>query len=250
MSREREAAGGAHHEPGDGRDEQERRLVRCRRRRPRPAPSHTRRTLPVGRGRARSRRPASAAATGASPACAAPKRRACWPRPAPRASWPRWATAPASDGLALAHRPHAAQARRARARRSSSCAARRRSSASPRVCVNPNWVSLCRELLRNSGVKVCTVIGFPLGAHLPDIKAYETKRAIEQGAEEVDMVINIGALKSRDYALVEQDIHGVVQPRAGRPRHRGQGDPRDRAAHATTRRSWAARWPRPRAPTS
>jgi deoxyribose-phosphate aldolase len=79
------------------------------------------------------------------------------------------------------------------------------------VCVNPNWVALCREMLRNSGVKVCTVIGFPLGAHLPDIKAYETKRAIEQGAEEVDMVINIGALKSRDYALVEQDIHGVVQ---------------------------------------
>jgi deoxyribose-phosphate aldolase len=78
------------------------------------------------------------------------------------------------------------------------------------VCVNPNWVALCREMLRNTGVKVCTVIGFPLGAHLSDIKAYETKRAIEQGAEEVDMVINIGALKSRDYALVEQDIHGVV----------------------------------------
>lgn len=84
------------------------------------------------------------------------------------------------------------------------------------VCVNPNWVALCRELLRGSGVKVCTVIGFPLGAHLPDIKAYETRRAIEQGAEEVDMVINIGALKSRDYALVEQDIHGVVQAAAGR----------------------------------
>jgi deoxyribose-phosphate aldolase len=84
------------------------------------------------------------------------------------------------------------------------------------VCVNPNWVALCRELLRGTGVKVCTVIGFPLGAHLPDIKAYETRRAIEQGAEEVDMVINIGALKSRDYALVEQDIHGVVNAAAGR----------------------------------
>ncbi len=84
------------------------------------------------------------------------------------------------------------------------------------VCVNPNWVALCRELLRNSGVKVCTVIGFPLGAHLPDTKAYETKRAIEQGAEEVDMVLNIGALKSRDYALVEQDIHGVVNAATGR----------------------------------
>jgi deoxyribose-phosphate aldolase len=84
------------------------------------------------------------------------------------------------------------------------------------VCVNPNWVALCREMLRGSGVKVCTVIGFPLGAHLPDIKAYETRRAIEQGAEEVDMVINIGALKSRDYALVEQDIHGVVGAANGR----------------------------------
>ena len=79
------------------------------------------------------------------------------------------------------------------------------------VCVNPNWVALCREMLRGTGVKVCTVIGFPLGAHLPDVKAYEAKRAVEQGAEEVDMVINIGALKSKDYALVEQDIHGVVE---------------------------------------
>lgn len=79
------------------------------------------------------------------------------------------------------------------------------------VCVNPSWVPLCSELLRGSGVKVCTVIGFPLGTHLPDIKAYEARRAVEQGAQEVDMVINIGALKSRDYALVEQDIRGVVQ---------------------------------------
>jgi deoxyribose-phosphate aldolase len=84
------------------------------------------------------------------------------------------------------------------------------------VCVNPNWVPLCRELLRGSGVKVCTVIGFPLGAHMPDVKAYEAKRAIEQGAEEVDMVLNIGALKSKDYSLVEQDIHGVVGAASGR----------------------------------
>jgi len=83
------------------------------------------------------------------------------------------------------------------------------------VCVNPNWVALCAQLLRNSGVKVCTVLGFPLGAHLPDTKAYEARRAVEQGAGELDMVINIGALKSRDYALVEQDIRGVVQT-AGR----------------------------------
>jgi deoxyribose-phosphate aldolase len=79
------------------------------------------------------------------------------------------------------------------------------------VCVNPNWVPLCRDLLRGVGVKVCTVIGFPFGSHLPDVKAYEARRAVEQGAEEVDMVINIGALKSKDYALVEQDIRGVVQ---------------------------------------
>jgi deoxyribose-phosphate aldolase len=85
------------------------------------------------------------------------------------------------------------------------------------VCVNPVWVPLCRDLLRGSAAKVCTVIGFPSGAHAPDVKAYETRRAVEQGAEEVDMVINIGAMKSKDYALVEQDIRGVVQaasPRA------------------------------------
>ena len=79
------------------------------------------------------------------------------------------------------------------------------------VCVNPNWVPLCAELLRGSGVKVCTVVGFPFGSHLPDVKAFEARRAVEQGANEVDMVINIGALKSKDYALVEQDIRGVVQ---------------------------------------
>ena len=79
------------------------------------------------------------------------------------------------------------------------------------VCVNPNWVPLCAQLLKGSGVKVCTVVGFPFGSHLPDVKAYEARRAVEQGAEEVDMVINIGALKSKDYALVEQDIRGVVQ---------------------------------------
>ncbi|MEO5617866.1 MAG: deoxyribose-phosphate aldolase [Candidatus Eisenbacteria bacterium] len=79
------------------------------------------------------------------------------------------------------------------------------------VCVNPNWVPVCRDLLRGSGVKVCTVIGFPFGAHLADVKAYEARRAVEQGAEEVDMVINIGAMKSKDYAQVEQDIRGIVQ---------------------------------------
>jgi deoxyribose-phosphate aldolase len=79
------------------------------------------------------------------------------------------------------------------------------------VCVNPNWVPLCASVLRGGGVKVCTVIGFPFGAHLPDVKAFEARRAVEQGADEVDMVINIGSLKSKDYAVVEQDIRGVVQ---------------------------------------
>jgi deoxyribose-phosphate aldolase len=79
------------------------------------------------------------------------------------------------------------------------------------VCVNPVWVPLAAEILRGSGVPVCTVIGFPSGAHAPDVKAYETRRAVEQGAQEVDMVINVGALKSRDYALVERDIRGVVE---------------------------------------
>lgn len=77
------------------------------------------------------------------------------------------------------------------------------------VCVNPTWVSLCARLLRDTGVKVCTVIGFPLGANLPEIKAAETRRAYACGAEEIDMVINIGALKSGDLELVESDIRAV-----------------------------------------
>ena len=79
------------------------------------------------------------------------------------------------------------------------------------VCVNPAWVALCAGLLRGSGVLVCSVAGFPLGAHDPEAKAFEARRAVEQGAREVDMVIHIGALKSRDYAWVERDIRGVVQ---------------------------------------
>ena len=79
------------------------------------------------------------------------------------------------------------------------------------VCINPSFVHLAADALRGTDVKVCTVVGFPLGAHAPDVKAYEARRAVEQGAEEVDMVVNIGALKSRDYALVENDIRGVVQ---------------------------------------
>ena len=79
------------------------------------------------------------------------------------------------------------------------------------VCVNPTWVRACACHLQGSGVPVCTVIGFPLGATLPDVKAYEARRAIMDGAREVDMVINIGALKSGDDCLVEHDIRSVVE---------------------------------------
>jgi deoxyribose-phosphate aldolase len=78
------------------------------------------------------------------------------------------------------------------------------------VCVNPTWVELCAQLLKGSPVKVCTVIGFPLGASAPEVKTFETRTAIHQGAGEIDMVINIGALKARDLELVAKDIRGVV----------------------------------------
>jgi deoxyribose-phosphate aldolase len=78
------------------------------------------------------------------------------------------------------------------------------------VCINPIWVREAACALRGSGVKICTVIGFPLGANAPDTKTYEARRAIFDGATELDMVINIGALKSGDYELVAHDIAGVV----------------------------------------
>lgn len=78
------------------------------------------------------------------------------------------------------------------------------------VCVNPTWVELCAKLLDGSPVKVCTVIGFPLGATEPEVKAFEAEHAIADGASEIDMVINIGALKAGDLALVARDIRGVV----------------------------------------
>jgi deoxyribose-phosphate aldolase len=78
------------------------------------------------------------------------------------------------------------------------------------VCVNPAWVPLCVELLHGSPVKVCTVIGFPLGATLPDVKAFESQRCVALGAAEVDMVINIGALRSQQYDVVQADIAAVV----------------------------------------
>ncbi len=79
------------------------------------------------------------------------------------------------------------------------------------VCVNPTWVKKAAEFLRGSDVPVCTVIGFPLGATISDVKAYETRRAIFNGAREVDMVINVGALKSGDDCTVEDDIRAVVE---------------------------------------
>ncbi len=79
------------------------------------------------------------------------------------------------------------------------------------VCVNPTHVALAAQLLRGSSVGVCTVVGFPLGATPPDVKAYEAQLALDQGATEIDMVINIGALKSKDYELVARDIRAVVR---------------------------------------
>ncbi len=79
------------------------------------------------------------------------------------------------------------------------------------VCVNPTHVKLCSQLLQGTEVHVCTVVGFPLGATPPEVKAYEAQQAIEDGATEVDMVINIGALKSKDYALVERDTAMVAR---------------------------------------
>jgi deoxyribose-phosphate aldolase len=79
------------------------------------------------------------------------------------------------------------------------------------VCVNPTNVKLCADLLRNSDVEVCTVIGFPLGATSTEVKAFETRNALENGATEIDMVINIGALKAGDHDLVARDIREVVK---------------------------------------
>jgi deoxyribose-phosphate aldolase len=79
------------------------------------------------------------------------------------------------------------------------------------VCVNPTYVSLCARLLSGSPVKVCSVVGFPLGANLPEVKAYEAENAIALGANEIDMVQNIGALKSKDHDLVRRDIQAVVR---------------------------------------
>ncbi|MED5102315.1 deoxyribose-phosphate aldolase [Niallia sp. FSL K6-0212] len=84
------------------------------------------------------------------------------------------------------------------------------------VCVNPTWVKAASELLNGTEVKVCTVIGFPLGASTSATKAFETEDAIKNGATEVDMVINIGALKDKTYDLVKEDIKAVVDAAKGK----------------------------------
>lgn len=84
------------------------------------------------------------------------------------------------------------------------------------VCVNPYYVSRAKELLKDTNIKVATVIGFPLGANTKEVKAFETEDAIKNGADEVDMVINIGALKSEEYDVVIDDIKSVVKAANGK----------------------------------
>lgn len=84
------------------------------------------------------------------------------------------------------------------------------------VCVNPYYVKTAKKILEGSEVKVATVVGFPLGANIKEIKAFEASKAIEDGADEVDMVINIGALKSKDYDIVREDIKAVVKAAKGK----------------------------------
>lgn len=84
------------------------------------------------------------------------------------------------------------------------------------VCVTPIWVSYAKEQLKDSGILVCTVIGFPHGSHLSKVKAYETKLAVLDGADEIDMVINVTAVKEKNRSAVMKDIKGVVKNAQGR----------------------------------
>ena len=154
---------------------------------------------------------------------------AVWSTPARRGSA---CTPPAASpsGVAGDDRSHPAQAGRDPSPKSRSSAARRRSSTSrPCASIRPGSRASAR-LLRGTGVGVCSVVGFPLGATTADVKHYETRRAIFDGAREIDMVINVGALKSGDLRIVERDIEAVVDP----CRECGvdqQGDHRSGAAH-------------------
>ena len=84
------------------------------------------------------------------------------------------------------------------------------------VCVNPCHVSFCKAMLKGTDVKVATVIGFPLGANTTEVKVFETRDAIKNGADEIDMVINIGALKDKDYKIVKREIEEVVKAANGK----------------------------------
>ena len=83
------------------------------------------------------------------------------------------------------------------------------------VCVNPFWVKTAADLLKGKDIKVCTVIGFPLGADTPEVKVYQGSAALDQGARELDMVINIGAVKSGEYNVVEREIKEVKKAAGG-----------------------------------
>ena len=83
------------------------------------------------------------------------------------------------------------------------------------VCVNPTWVALAKEVLHKTGVLVCTVVGFPLGANTIDVKCYETIKAIADGADEIDMVINIGRAKMGDFDYIEKEVKAVVDAANG-----------------------------------
>ena len=95
------------------------------------------------------------------------------------------------------------------------------------VCVNSSWAEHCARRLGGTGVKVCAVVGFPLGAMDSRAKAFEARTAIANGANEIDMVMNVGAMKAKNLKLVREDMLAVR--RACRHRHRAQGDPRDAA---------------------
>ena len=84
------------------------------------------------------------------------------------------------------------------------------------VCINPSFVKLASERLKGSGVKVCTVVGFSLGAIPKEVKSYEAAKAIEEGADEIDMVANIGALKGKNFRLVYEDVRGVIEASKGK----------------------------------
>lgn len=79
------------------------------------------------------------------------------------------------------------------------------------VCINPLYVQLAKEHLKESGVKIVTVVGFPLGANKSEVKAFETRKAVEDGADEIDMVINVSALKDKNYEFVKKDIETVKE---------------------------------------